>query len=160
MTLLAKIVRHKPADLLLAAEALVLLAFFRTCLALVPVRRTIRMVTRGHAGVRHGGDAGAAIRDAGAADAAGSAASMAVAVRVRWAVSAVGRHSMVEFACFPQTLAGYAMLRRRKVPSTMAYGVARSPKGELIAHTWLTVEDRIVLPSEGAGDFSPVERWT
>jgi hypothetical protein len=38
--------------------------------------------------------------------------------------------------------------------------VARSPEGELIAHTWLTLGDRIVLGGEGSGAFSALERWT
>ena len=146
MSLLGKIVRRGPADLLMAVEALVLLAFFRVCLALIPVRRIIRGMTRGEP-------------DAGGARESETEAS-AAALRVEWAVSAVARHSAVEFVCFPQTLAGYTMLRWRGVPSTMVYGVARSPEGELLAHTWLMVGDRIVLGGEAAGGFTAVERWT
>lgn len=147
MSLFGKIVRRKPADLLLAAEALVLLAVFRVCLALVPVRRIIRGLTHGQAGE--------AAKDATASEAAWSAAR-----RVRWAVSAAARHSAVEFVCFPQTLAGYTMLRRRGVASTMVYGVMRSPEGALLAHTWLTVGGTIVLGGEGGEGFTAVERWT
>jgi hypothetical protein len=150
MTLLAKIVRRGPADLLLAAEALLLLAFFRMCLALVPVRRIIGMVTRSHVDAKDDGRAAAG---------AESEESLAIARRVQWAVSAVARHSPVEFVCFPQTLAGYTMLSRRGVRSTMVYGVARSPAGELKAHTWLDVGDRNVLGGEGSGGFTPVDRW-
>ena len=150
MTSLAKIVRRGPADLLLAAEALLLLAFFRACLALVPVRRIIGVVTRRQVDVKDNG--GAAVPE--------SEASLVIARRVQWAVGAVVRHSPVEFVCFPQTLAGYTMLRRRGVRSTMVYGVARSPAGELKAHTWLDVGDRNVLGGEGSGGFTPVERWT
>jgi hypothetical protein len=83
----------------------------------------------------------------------------AIAVRVRWAVEAVVRHSPVRFVCFPQTLAGYTMLHRRGVQSTMVYGVARTAAGELIAHTWLMLGDKCLLGGEGAGEFTPVERW-
>ena len=145
MSLVAKIVRRRPGDLLLAAEAGVLLVLFRVCLALVPVRKIIRGITRGKAG--------------DGADASGAEASSVVR-RVEWAVSAVARHSAVEFVCFPQTLAGYTMLRWRGVPSTMVYGVARSPEGELLAHTWLMVGERIVLGGEAAGGFTAVERWS
>ena len=150
MSLLGKTVRRGPADLLMAAEALVLLVVFRVCLAFVPVRKILRGITRGEAGGKV---------DAGTA--AGSEAEvMSAARRVEWAVSAVARHSVVEFVCFPQTLAGYTMLRWRGVPSTMVYGVARSPEGELLAHTWLMVGDRIVLGGEAAGGFAAVERWS
>jgi hypothetical protein len=41
------------------------------------------------------------------------------------------------------------------------YGVARSPAGELIAHTWLTAGDeRAVVGGEGSETFQPIERWT
>jgi hypothetical protein len=152
MTLLAKIARRGPADLLLAAEALALLVFFRVCLAAVPVRRIIGTMTRGHAKADD--------REAEAKGSADSPPSVAIAGRVRWAVSAAARHSVLEFVCFPQTLAGYTMLRRRGVASTMVYGVARSPGGELQAHTWLTVGDRTVLGGEEAAEFTAVERWT
>jgi hypothetical protein len=52
------------------------------------------------------------------------------------------------------------MLRWRGVPGTIVYGVARSPEGELTAHTWLTVGERIVLGGEAAGDFTAIERWS
>ena len=152
MTLLAKIVRRRPGDLLLAAEALVLLAFFRVCLVVVPVRRIIRTITHSEPG-----------RGTGMMQAAPSAATEQdadVARRVQWAVSAVARHSLVEFVCFPQALAGYTMLRWRKVKSTVVYGVARSAEGELQAHAWLTVGDRMVLGGEAAGTFTAVECWS
>jgi hypothetical protein len=148
MTLLAKIIRRHPADLLLAAEAFVLLASFRVCLAMLPVRQILRMATRGDGEAKY------------ANESADARQAMRLARRVRWAVSAISRNSAMEFVCFPQTLAGYTMLRWRRVPSTLVYGVARSPEGELIAHTWLTVGDRIIVGGESSGEFTPVERWT
>jgi hypothetical protein len=124
----------------MAAEALVLLGFFRVCLAVVPVHRIVGSVTRGSVGEATAGE-------------------LAVAMRVRWAVEAVVRRSPVRFVCFPQTLAGYAMLRRRGVASTMVYGVKRSPESELIAHTWLMLGERAVVGSECAGEFAEMERW-
>jgi hypothetical protein len=83
-----------------------------------------------------------------------------VAKRVAWAVSAAARHSVVKFVCFPQTLAGYTMLRWRGVKSTMVYGVARSSEGELKAHTWLTFGDGIVTGFDEAHEYTAVERWS
>ena len=135
--------RRGPADLLLAAEAAILLGFFRICLAIMPVRRILRMITGGHP---H------------APQAAGER-ELAAARRVQWAVSAVARHAFVEFVCFPQTLAGYTMLRCRKVPSAMVYGVMNSEDGNLLAHTWLVVGEKIVIGGEAAAGFVEVERW-
>ena len=145
MTLVAKIVRRGPADLLLAAEAMVLLAVFRVCLAVIPVRKIIGAITHGRAAN---------------SEAKATESGIDSARRVRWAVSAIARHSAVEFVCFPQALAGYTMLRWRNVPSTVVYGVARSQAGELQAHAWLTVGDRVVLGDESAGEFTPIERWS
>jgi len=147
MTLLAKLTRRRPADQLLAAEALLFLTIYRICLTLIPVRTILRTITRGRA-----------------ADPTPQPPPLepilTQALRIRWAVEAVTRNSTVPFVCFPQTLAGYTMLRLRGIPSTMLYGVAHSPEGTLIAHTWLTVGDRIVLGGEGSAAFSPLDRWT
>ena len=135
--------RRGPADLLLAAEAAVLLGFFRVCLAVMPVRRILRMITGSHP---H------ATRASGERE-------LEAGRRVQWAVSAVARHAFVEFVCFPQTLAGYTMLRWRKVPSAMVYGVMKSEDGSLLAHTWLMVGKKIVLGGEAAVGYTEVERW-
>ena len=143
MSLLGKIVRRRPAELLLVTEAWLLLAWFRASLAFVPVRKIIGSITRGSTCER-----------AMATDVA------EVTRRVQWAVSAATRHSVLEFVCFPQALAGYSMLRRRGVASTIVYGVNRSAAGELMAHTWLTVGDRTLLGGDAAPEFTPLERWT
>jgi hypothetical protein len=154
--------RRGPAEILLAAEALLLLTFFRVCLVLVPVYTIIRTITRGPAVEQASGDpVDEENETAGKSDAqlAAEAPSVEIARRVRWAVEAVSRHSPIAFVCFPQTLAGYTMLRRRRVQSTMVYGVARSPVNKLTAHTWLMVGDKVVLGGEGSAQFTPVERW-
>jgi Transglutaminase-like superfamily len=144
---LANAARRRPADLLLAAEALALLTAFRIALAIIPVKTILRAITRNR---RAASDQPPAQLPNPVPEAV---------LRVRWAIEAVARNSPIAFVCFPQTLAGYTMLRRRHIPTTMVYGVARSPSGELIAHTWLTIGDRTLLGGEGAGAFSPVERW-
>jgi hypothetical protein len=152
MPLLTKAARRRPADLVLAIEAFLFLSIFRVCLALIPVRRILRTITYGHS------SATPLPPDAPAEGIDQTILSQTA--RVRWAVEAATRNSAAKFVCFPQTLAGYTMLRRRGISSIMVYGVARSPEGELIAHTWLTLGDRIVLGGEGSGAFSALERWT
>lgn len=148
MTLLGKIARRGPAEWWRVAEALMLLAFFRLCLAVFPVRRIIATITYRKAVESR----------AGATETMEQ--SVETAQRVQWAVSAAARHSMVEFVCFPQSLAGYTMLRWRGVPSTIVYGVKRSSEGELLAHTWLVVGEKTVLGGEEAAGFSEIERWS
>ena len=132
----------------MAAESLVLLAAFRIALAIWPVRRIMSAVS----------GRGSGSRSESVADPAEQ--SRVIARRVEWAVRAAARHSPVEFVCFPQALAGYAMLRRRRIPSTLVYGVARSESGELLAHTWLTVGEDVVLGGEVAAEFTAIERWS
>ena len=138
-----KIAGRSAAEWALAAEALLLLAGFRMALTLVPVRRILQGVAGGSSELK----------------VAPSQRDRTIAVRVRWAVEAVVRHSPVRFVCFPQALTGYVMLRRRRVCGTMIYGMARSATGELIAHTWLMLGERCVLGGEAAGEYTAVERW-
>lgn len=138
--------RRGPGDLLLAAEALVLLAVFRMALAFVPIRTILGRLTRKG--------------ESQASRCNPTSQQMLTARRVQWAVTAAARRSPVEFVCFPQALAGYWMLRRRGVAATLVYGVARSETQELQAHTWLMVGETIVLGGEAAAKFTPVERWT
>ena len=148
MPLAAKLARRPPRDILLATEAFLLLAIFRIALVVVPVRRILRAIGHNQTTAEP------------LPETTPGVPTLAQALRVRWAVEAVTRNSTARFVCFPQTLAGYTMLRRRHVPSTMVYGVTRSDLGELIAHTWLTVGDRIVLGGEGSSAFTPIDRWT
>ncbi len=136
------------AAVLLAAEANLLLFLFRACLTFIPLRHILRAVTRNRDTAPPTRETPVPIR------------SIARALRVRWAVEAVTRNASASFVCLPQALAGYTMLRLRCVPTTMVYGVGRSPDGELIAHTWLTLGGRAVLGGEGSAAFTPINHWT
>jgi len=74
--------------------------------------------------------------------------------RVRWAILAVVRRNPGSYVCFPQSLAAYAMLWRRGIPSVLHYGVNRSPENELRAHTWLQLGEITVIGGEEAPDFT------
>lgn len=76
--------------------------------------------------------------------------------RIRWAVLTVARYGPLSFVCFPQALAAHAMLRRRGIGSIMHYGVRRSADRQIRAHTWLEVENRMLLGGESATLFAPI----
>jgi len=137
--------QRRPADWMLAFEALLLLSAFRLALAWIPASTILGRLTRG-----------------GRSESVDNLTTrqMLIARRVQWAVSAAARHSPVNFVCFPQALAGYWMLRRRGVSATLVYGVARSETAELQAHTWLSVGETIILGGEAAERFTPMDRWT
>lgn len=120
----------------LAGEALLLMVAARGALRMVPVRRVLRFAGQAPRGARP------------------DEAEVKAAVKeVRWAVAAAVRHAPVELVCFPQCLAGLAMLRRRGIGSRLQYGVARIG-GKLETHTWLEVDGVTVIGGEVARDFS------
>lgn len=137
MRIALKLLRLPPRDGLMLSEAFLSLVFFRLCLLVVPVRRIVGWLGKP------------------ATELLGSHAPLIH--RVQWAILAVARHSPLEFVCFPQALAGLWMLRRRNIPSTLIYGVAKSDTNQLIAHTWLEVEAHIILGGEAAPQFTPLD---
>ena len=147
MTTLVKVARRQPVDLLLSAEALAYLLVFRIGLRLLPFRQILRSISSQQPQGEHDVTSP-------------SPEAIETALRVRWAVESVSRNSPARFVCFPQALAAYAMLRRRGIPTTIVYGVGHSHLGQLIAHTWLTLGDRIVVGREGSEAFQPIERWS
>jgi Transglutaminase-like superfamily len=68
---------------------------------------------------------------------------------VGWAVRAAAARTPWLSTCLVQSLAGYAILRWRRVPSVVYLGVAKDTAGRLTAHSWLRCGDRIVT---GGGD--------
>ncbi len=77
---------------------------------------------------------------------------------VRWAVLVVARYSPVQFVCFPQCLAASALLRHRRIPSLLHYGVTREDD-KLITHTWLEAGGEIVIGGEVAHKFSTLATY-
>lgn len=140
MKTLRRIVHTPLTDLLLLAEAAVLLPASWIALKCFPMARLVDW-----------------LRAPAARSAPANPAE--VAERVRWAILAVARRSPVEFVCFPQSLAAFLLLRRRGVPSVIHYGVARSPEQKLHAHTWLQSGDFIVVGGEAARDFTLIRSF-
>ena len=150
MALVVNAIRRKPADLLLATEAFVLLTAFRISLLVFPFRRILRRISRSQPETETDTSTNP-FKKPGVLE---------TALNVRWAIESVSRNSPARFVCFPQSLAGFVMLRRRGIPSTIVYGVGHSHVGNLIAHTWLIVGDRTVVGGEGSEQFEPIERWS
>lgn len=124
--------RHEIA---LVFEALLWLALVRAALVVLPFRRIV-----GLAGLTQRSSAGPAPLAAIAGEPA----------RIGWALGAAAAHTPWQSTCLCQALAGAAMLRRRRLPSTLYLGVARdaSAPERVAAHAWLCCDDAIVT---GAG---------
>jgi len=128
---------------MLCSEAFLFLIAFRISLAVIPVKWIVRLITRG--------------RD----DAILCCASTAFPTNLEailGAIRTVVHYSKINFVCFPQSLAGYVMLRRRRIHSTIVYGISRH-QGMLISHTWLKRGDEILIGGEGAENFAEIAEW-
>ena len=66
---------------------------------------------------------------------------------VKWAIDAVSRR-VPAFTCLMIALAGQTMLRWRKIPSVIVFGVdikREGDKGNIFAHAWLTSGPHVVF---------------
>ena len=72
---------------------------------------------------------------------------------VAWAVRAVGRTVPWRALCLQQGLAAQWMLRRRGVDAQLHYGIGKKQTGDLEAHVWVSVRDRIICGGEEAARF-------
>ena len=124
-------------DLVLAMEAACMLTFFRLALNLLPMQKLTAWM-------------GAAPPTQSSLSPRKQAQTLH---RTEWAIAAVVRHAPVTFVCFPQCLAAYFMLRRRRIASTLFYGVARE-EAQLKAHTWVKVGDRTIFGGDLESRFT------
>ena len=124
---LRKLRQFSVRDLSLAVEAVCMLIFFRLALKFLPMEKLTGWMSA--APVRQ--PSMSAKRQA------------RILGRVEWSIDAAARHAPLTFVCFPQCLAAYFMLRRRRIASTLFYGVTRDD-AELKAHTWVKVGDRTI----------------
>jgi hypothetical protein len=79
-----------------------------------------------------------------------SAADRALAVEISWAVQAAARHVRFGFVCLPQAMAAQRMLRRRRIATTLYFGVSpdHEKKDAIASHAWLRAGDKIVTGQE------------
>lgn len=66
---------------------------------------------------------------------------------VRLAVKRAARRLPWRIVCFPEGLAAHWMLRRRRAPSLVHYGLRQSDSG-LTAHVWVSLGDEVVVGEE------------
>jgi hypothetical protein len=73
---------------------------------------------------------------------------------IRWAITATTPYLPWKIACFQEGLAVHSMLRRRGIASFLHYGVGQSPERGLTAHVWVSVNGRILVGEDGAGEHA------
>ena len=72
------------------------------------------------------------------------------------AIARVRPHTPWNSNCLAQAVAGYAMLRRRHIRSTLCFGVMRNSKGELEAHAWLRSGGAVLTGGGGLSRYAVV----
>lgn len=88
-----------------------------------------------------------------------NAEEIKTAQQVRWAVESMAPRIPWETLCLVQGLAGAAMLRRRKLPLSLYFGVARTEQGEFQAHAWLCCGDEVLTGGAGHQRFSVIATY-
>ncbi len=79
--------------------------------------------------------------------------------RIGWAVEAAARRVPWRTVCFQKGLAAHWMLRRRRIASTLCYGVRQSADKGVEAHVWVVSGDHEVIGCEIADQFGEVARF-
>lgn len=134
-----KLIGTPARDWLLLVEALICLAAASVAVRLLPFRKVAALASR-----RRLSD------EAISADAHGQEVS-----RVRWAVTAVASRVPWRAVCFQKALAAQFLLRRRRLPAMLHYGIRNQDEG-LRAHVWVTSNDLPVVGSEVANEYTCV----
>jgi hypothetical protein len=122
--------RHSPQEHHLLAEAALALVLATIAVRTLPFRRTARF-----AGLSEGATASEVTIE-----------QLACAERVGRAVRAVASRTPWTSTCLMEAVAGAALLRRRRIPAEVHFGVAKDsarPDG-LAAHAWLTCGGRVL----------------
>ena len=115
------------------------LALARIMLLVMPFRKLAALLSRGE-------------------NAEGSAPDPELLARIGNAVGAAAGNVPWRSDCFPQSIAGWMLLKHHGYSSTIHLGVERVGDGELEGHAWLTCGDAVVTGGEGLDRFVETHR--
>lgn len=122
------------AELLLLAEAGIVVLLATIAVKLLPFRITTRLI-----GLIEGAEPTDVTDD-----------QLAAAERVGWAVQAWSARTPWTSTCLMQATAGAALLRRRRIPARLHLGVIRDPDDHeaLLAHAWISCGAQVLTGDE------------
>ena len=95
---------------------------------------------------------------AGEQDAGSSAPDPELLNRIGYAVGAAAGNVPWRSDCFPQSIAGWMLLKHHGYNSTIHLGVKRVGDGALEGHAWLTCGDVVVTGGEGLDRYVETHR--
>ena len=78
------------------------------------------------------------------------------AALIGWAVEALGRRLPWMSQCLVQAVAATWMLQRRRIPSTLYFGLAKDTGGELQAHAWVRSGTQVLTGAKERHAFTVV----
>jgi hypothetical protein len=80
----------------------------------------------------------------------------AAALPIGWAVRTLGRRLPWMSQCLVQAVAATWMLQRRRIPSTLYFGMAKDSDGKLTAHAWVRCGTQVLTGAKGRHEFTVV----
>ena len=75
---------------------------------------------------------------------------------IKNAIRRATQYTVHRSKCYDQALAAKLMLKWRRLPSTIYFGLSKNDRSELIAHAWLRFGNNIVTGEKGIEDFTIV----
>ncbi len=60
--------------------------------------------------------------------------------------------------CLVKVVAAHKMLSKKNIPHTLHIGVKKTPAGEIKAHAWLSVANKIIIGGESAAEFREISQ--
>ena len=78
--------------------------------------------------------------------------------RVGFAVRSAANNVPWRSDCFPQSIAGWMLLRHHGYGSTIHLGIERSGEADLVGHAWLTCGGTVVMGGEELDRYAEIHR--
>jgi hypothetical protein len=80
--------------------------------------------------------------------------------RVRWALRRISCHTPWRSNCLAKAFAGRLMLRRRRIASTVFFGMAKNSDGRLQAHAWLRTGNKALTGGSNLDRYAILAKFT
>ncbi|PYS74611.1 MAG: lasso peptide biosynthesis B2 protein [Acidobacteria bacterium] len=143
MTKVLKFWRLQPDDRWLVLEAAVLLGFARLGVIVLPFRFLAAAL-------------GTQAADLERCETTTPAPQIA---RVGWAVRRISCHTPWQSNCLTKAVAGRIMLRRRRIASTVYFGLTKTRDGALQAHAWLSTGNSSMTGGSNLNRYTVVAKF-
>lgn len=78
--------------------------------------------------------------------------STEIAQQISWAIECAARNLPFTLVCFPQGIAAYLMMQRRRLDVTLFYGI-NSKHRDLSSHVWVKHGNNCVIGCEQSNDY-------